>query len=260
MWTNLEAFVNQNLGPEVRTLVTYAAGDAFPPDQVPWMRGAKEALEGLEQACQERDAKQLKRPTERLLRVLGEEPNKFNTRLVSAAERLPLSRVVQGLERIRDEAGKAQFDAAAEGRLREFCQGVPALAEMDQHLQGLVANHNVLQYVSFTLRPLSSPSVDVEDVKALRSELEEALGRLNMGAASDWALRFFKAWENLAQALAALTAEPQVMRKVRSSFFSFCGSVNTGFNQVDIDLFKFCERLQKVGGKLDQAIEEMKRD
>jgi hypothetical protein len=246
-----------DLDPEVGTVLDFAR-DAWPPDEaaeIDWAGRLEKAQADLKSAVQDQNLKLVDGAVNRLQMVFDKVPSRVNDRLFMLANKLPLSRLVGLSRQVHGRLAGKGFTGDAAARLETIDKGIDNLERLAQRLKTFVTNHNLLQEIDGTLRTVnvsSTPPPDVEDIRALWPDLQEALGKLLPDPGKDWLPQLRDKAAALAAALddPASAAGPQGARRVRTAFREFKSKATQGFNQVDQAMLRFCDDLNEVSGTL----------
>jgi hypothetical protein len=219
-------------------------------DQAFWMQKVGQARGELRDAVERRDVEILKTSTRRLNEVLGTQPSRVNTRLITAAENLRLAALVQDMITVRDSSAGLPHDAASARQLVEFEQGVANLAKLDVRLRTLRDNHESMQEIDDILRRVEALlEQDIGELQDAWQDLRQLARRLSDGDDVPWRTRLDALGAELETALA--TSDPV---KIKRQFRSYRSQALRGFNQVDRDLLTLCEELQTIGGPLESLL------
>jgi TIR domain len=256
-WDSLEESAGE-LEIALESLLSYALGSGFPPEEVLWTGRVERACAELTQAVVDQDDGKLAGICERLYKVLAGQPTRINDKLVHTAGQLELGAVADELRKVRAAMADYPFAEDAQARLGEFTSGIESLDSLDRSLRVLINNHNCLQEIDDLLRSFEislrpSPAEIVETWIDLRGPV----ATLNGDCGALW----IEGVRDLARKLDSVTkplpTEPQAVRELQRTFRDFRDRIDRGFNQTDEDLRRFCDQLQKVGETLASAIGRM---
>ena len=137
------------------------------------------AGEDLQVAIEQRELARLRQATTHLREVLGREPSRVNTRLVSTASALHLAALVRALATVRDHLTRLSFDQAALRHVEAFARGVDVLAELDDRLTGAITAHNTFQELDDELRRIEALlDQDMSELEHARQTLKLLMQRL----------------------------------------------------------------------------------
>jgi hypothetical protein len=208
--------------------------------EVSWIGDLEQARQDLHTAIEALDARQLKRATRMLNRVLTMQPSQINMRLNAAARALRLNALSQGLELVRGAlpAASLHYD-----RVQQFEVGVVALSGLSGELNLLVESHDRWQAVDFELRRVEGLiDQDIEELDLSWPDIKEMVTNLCREVTEGWAATLQGDGEKLDAALAA-----QDQTKIRHFFRRYRRQAGDRFYRVDVDLKRMCDELRKVG-------------
>jgi len=208
------------------------------------------AGEDLQAAIEQRELARLRQATTYLREVLGREPSRINSRLVSTASALHLTALVRALATVRDHLIRLSLEQAALHRVDAFARGVEALAELDQRLTGAIAAHNSFQELDDELRRIEALlDQDLRELEHAWQTLKRLMERLCSGSDASWAAKFSAIGAELERNLAG-----QNPHKTLRLFRSYRSQAIRSFSQVDRDLLVLCDELQRVGEPLETVL------
>lgn len=248
-WASIERIV-----PEVciiaDDLLNYAGHAAVATIVALWRDKLALICQELEEARAHRDALMLQRATRRLKDLLGREPSRINTCLVSAAHTLQLSALVHALCAVRDGLKQRNLDALGLRQVAEFEQGIAALAQVGERLPQMIITHNAFQQIDDELRRCEALlDQDVQELIYSWQHLQPLTRHLCRDNASAWASKL----RTLADKLECVIPDHS-HNEIISVFRSYRSQALRAFNQVDHDLLTLCKELQRVGAPLDTIL------
>lgn len=227
-------------------LLDQAAGASLAAATSLWTHKLARAAGELRASIASRDRRQLKLAITHLKDLLGREPSRINTRLVSAASALRLAGLVLALTTIAQSLARLRPEQVAAEQLAEFESGVAALARLADQLTGAIAYHNAFQEIDDELRRVEALlDQDARELTYAWQYLKPMIQRLCDGSRASWAARLSALGAELEQAFVSGN-----LRAIRPLFRSYRSQASRGFNQVDRDLMALCEELRKVGEPL----------
>jgi hypothetical protein len=218
---------------------------------LPWIQKLIDNLKALFQCLEQKDIQQIDDAIKPIQRVLAVRPSQINACLATAAEALPLPRLVEDLTKVRDSLDDARVSAVTVSR---FAEGVQAIEQLKENLNALIDSHNKWQEIDLEIRRIEG------NMAADYSELEDSWADLKVLTVSqcdcseeDWAQLLKKKIAELDKALADADAV-----KIRQSFQSYRSKSNARFFEVDLSLKELCSQLRKVGEPLTTVWEMIK--
>jgi hypothetical protein len=205
------------------------------------------AGEDLQVAIEQQELARLRQATTHLREVLGREPSRVNTRLVSTASALHFGALVGALATVRHHLTRLSFDQAALRHVEAFARGVDVLAELDGRLIDAIAAHNTFQELDDELRRIEALlDQDMSELEHAWQTLKPLMQRLCGNTEASWAAKFSAIGAELEHNLAARN-----LNKTLRLFRSYRSQAIRSFNQVDRNLLVLCDELQKVGESLE---------
>jgi len=211
-----------------------------------WTHKLTHARGELRTSIVNHDRRQLKLAITHLKDLLGREPSRINTRLVSAASALRLSGLVAAMTTIGHNLDRLRLEQVAMHQFEEFETGVAALASLADRLTTAIANHNAFQEIDDELRRVEVLlDQDVRELTYAWQYLKPMIQKLCDSSQASWAIKL-----NAMGAELEHTFVTKNLRTIKPLFRSYRSQASRGFNQVDRDLVTLCEELQKVGEPL----------
>jgi hypothetical protein len=211
-----------------------------------WTHKLAQAAAELRASISSRDRPQLKRAMTHLKDLLGREPSRINTRLVSAASALRLSSLAAAMATIADTLARIQFEREATQQYQAFEIGVAALARLADQLTRAIAYHNAFQEIDDELRRVEVLlDQDAHELTYAWQYLKPMIQELCDSSQASWVAKLNAIGAELEHSI--VSKNP---RTIKPLFRSYRSQASRSFNQVDRDLLALCEELQKVGEPL----------
>ncbi len=196
----------------------------------------------LRTSIKNHDRRLLKSAMSHLKDLLGREPSRINTRLVSAAGALRLSRLVTAMATVAHTLGRLRLEQVATHQFEAFETGVAALARLADRVTAAIAYHNAFQEIDDELRRVEVLlDQDVRELTYAWQYIKPMILKLCDSSQASWALKL-----NAMGAELERTFETEDLRTIKPLFRSYRSQASRSFNQVDRDLLTLCEELQKV--------------
>jgi len=212
-----------------------------------WIQDLDQSRQELHDALEGLDAMQLKRAIWRMNRVLAIQPSQINTRLNASARALRLPALVEALTYVRDSLARLDLDTE---KVRQFEEGVDALASLCQALTGHVQDHDSWQVIDLELRRIEAAmQQDMMELEMSWPALKDMTEPLYSGVADEWA----KALKADAAALDEAIAEDNPA-KTRRYFWRFRRRAGDRFYRVDTELKDLCGDLREIGEPLTSVM------
>lgn len=267
-----------DLKPSLGVILEFAQNESFPPVEISWTDTLESARGDLLEAIDRQDSKFLDKVIRRIWTVVGQVPNQLSFRLFSAAADLPLSKLVQELEKVGQSLGNLGLADEDAKKLEEFKKGIHNLEELSRILKAFVDNHTCLQKICNELSPFepssipgsneASPlddeaSLDPEEFQPTWRMLKTRMDALTDTSGSRWIKDFRKSSTDLDEALTQFVptvSDPKLSRRIYTLFCDYRCLVTQGFMQVDQDLKRFCKQLESLGESLSESLEELRND
>jgi hypothetical protein len=211
-----------------------------------WTHKLAHAGGELRTSIKNHDRRQLKLAMTHLKDLLGREPSRINTRLVSAASALRLSGLVTAMTTIAHNLACLRLELTATHQLEAFETGVAAMARLADRLTAAIAYHNAFQEIDDELRRVEVLlDQDVRELTYAWQYLKPMIQKLCDSSQASWALKLNAMGVELER-----TFVIENLRTIKPLFRSYRSQASRSFNQVDRDLLMLCEELQKVGEPL----------
>jgi HPt (histidine-containing phosphotransfer) domain-containing protein len=248
-WTALERN-EPELAGTIERVLEFGGQAPFASETALWRQKLQRARDELQVAIEDTDTNALKTATRRIADVLGREPSRVNTNLVTTAADLRLSALVRALNALRDHPARRELGQASATRFAAVYQGSEALSRLNEHLAELVARHNTFQIIDDELRRIETLlEQDFGELEFAWPDLRPLAHTLCQGAPAAWATKLITLGDELDLALAARNTGKTVRL-----FRSYRSQASRAFNQVDRELLALCEELQKVGEPLTAVL------
>jgi hypothetical protein len=211
-----------------------------------WTHKLAQAAVELRTSVKSHDRLQLKLAITHLKDLLGREPSRINTRLVSAASALRLSGLVTALTTVAYTLARLRLERAATHQFEAFESGVIALSRMADQLTGAIAYHNAFQEIDDELRRVEVLlDQDARELIYAWQYLKPMIQQLCDSSQAGWAIKLNAMGPDLERSFVTKN-----LRTIKPLFRSYRSQASRSFNQVDRDLLTLCEELQKVGEPL----------
>jgi hypothetical protein len=211
-----------------------------------WTHKLAYAAGELRTSINNRDRRQLKLAVTHLKDLLGREPSRINTRLVSAASALRLSTLVTAITTVGHHLMRLRLEEQALRQFEEFEQGVQALAGLADRLTTAIAYHNAFQEIDDELRRVEVLlDQDARELMYAWQYLKPMMQKLCDNSQARWAAKLSAMSTELERTFATKN-----LRTIKPLFRSYRSQASRSFNHVDRDLLALCEELQKVGEPL----------
>ena len=207
--------------------------------------------QNLQNAIANQDDRGLRRAMAVLNDILGREPSKLNTRLVSAAGALRLVPLETAMSVAADELLRGGLTETPRSQLPLLTKGASAIASIRSSLGRSVETHNIFQEIDDELRLIELRIQQGAEEVRLNCQWVIAESRQLAAAqpAGDWSGRL----DELCAALeAALEAENE--HRLRLAFGKLRSFTILRFRQVDRDLLGLCDSLKSVGEQATQVL------
>jgi hypothetical protein len=178
--------------------------------------------------------------------LLGREPSRINTRLVSAAGALRLSKLVTAMTIVAHTVARLRLTQVATDQFASFETGVTALAALADQVASAIACHNAFQEIDDDLRRVEVLlDQDVRELTYTWQYLKPMIQKLCDSSHASWAVKLNTMGAELERSFVT-----KDLRTIKPLFRSYRSQASRSFNQVDRDLLTLCEELQKVGEPL----------
>jgi hypothetical protein len=211
-----------------------------------WTHKLTHAAEELRTSIKSRDRPQLKLAITHLKDLLGREPSRINTRLVSAASALRLLGLVTAMTTVAHTLARLGLERAATHQFEAFETGVTALSRMADQLTTAIAYHNAFQEIDDELRRVEILlDQDARELTYAWQYLKPMIQQLCDSSQAGWAIKLNAMGLELERSFVTKN-----LRTIKPLFRSYRSQASRSFNQVDRDLLTLCEELQKVGEPL----------
>jgi hypothetical protein len=211
-----------------------------------WTHKLIRAAGELRTSITNHDRRQLKSAMIHLKDLLGREPSRINTRLVSAAGALRLSKLVTAMTTVADTLAHLHFEHVATQQFESFETGVTALARLADQVSAAIAYHNAFQEIDDELRRVEVLlDQDVRELTYAWQYLKPLIQKLCDSCPASWARKLNTIGAELESSFVT-----KDLRTIKPLFRSYRSQASRSFNQVDRDLLTLCEELQKVGEPL----------
>jgi hypothetical protein len=212
--------------------------------EVLWIKKLEKAKNYLKKATEELDKNLLEQVKRIFQNILGQDFSPINDRLCNTAKLLPLDSLIEGIQSVSDRL------ADVEG----FKEGLGALIELKDNLIYLVDSHNMWQRIDNILRQIEGTlNKDLADLEYWWSEeLQELVTSQYLNCTENWAIALKDDDEKLDSQLKAKSPNPV---QIRSAFWNYHRKVRKRFEDVDLDLKTFCDRLQNEVKPLTNILE-----
>ncbi len=231
----------------VDDLEDVAGTETFAGTESMWVEDLIEAKQSLRTALQDLSSQQLKRTIWLLNRVLAVQPSRINTRLNAAARAIRLPALVEAISCVCENLLDLHLDAAKVG---QFQSGMQALTHLLHRLSSLVDEHDAWQVVDLEMRRIEATmGQDTEELAMSWPDLKVMAEPLYASGSADWVAAFQQDAENLDSAL-----EAEHPARVKRSFRCYRRRAGSRFHQVDLNLKRLCEELNRVGEPLDSVM------
>jgi hypothetical protein len=211
-----------------------------------WTHKLARAGAELQASIKSRDRGQLKLAITHLKDLLGREPSRINTRLVSAASALRLTGLVTAMTTAGHILTRLRLEQLAPHQFEEFEAGIAALTELADRLTTTIAYHNAFQEIDDELRRVEVLlDRDIRELTYAWQYLKPTIQKLCDGSQASWAIKL-----NTSGAELERTFKTKNLRTIKPLFRSYRSQASRSFNQIDRDLLTLCEELRKVGEPL----------
>lgn len=238
-------WILQNLLAKIQEV---ASTETISAHEVQWLSDLKKAQEKLHTAIEERDLKYLPDCKWRLNRVLSIQPSRINTHLVSAAQSLQLTTLVNAMQVIEAKLVDAHLN---QEKLQQFQQGVKSLRVLNSRLSLLVIEHDNWQIFDLELRRIEANlGQDITELEISWFDLQERTKELFNQSTNQWIAKIQRYSQDLDTALRG-----QEPLKIRQCFRMYCRQAKEHFYEVDSTLKHLCEELREVGKALASVLE-----
>jgi hypothetical protein len=220
-----------------------------------YMASESIGLQSLQQGCtilgealEELDPGLLKKAAQKLGRVMALQPSHINAKLTAAAGQLHLDDLVKTMRTISERVGKL---AVNKEKLRQFMDGVTGLAALDAALSALIAEHDLWQQVDNRFHLIESDlDQELASFGDSWNEIRDIAAPLYAKKLEQWA-EVFRSLDD--KVLAAIAEGNPAQTK---SNFRLCrGRALDRFYQVDVNLKRSCDNLQKIGDPLAAVLD-----
>jgi hypothetical protein len=211
-----------------------------------WTHKLAHAAEELRTSIMNLDRQPLKPAMTHLKDLLGREPSRINTRLVSAASALRLSGLVTAMTTVGHTLARLRLEQIAVHQFEEFETGIAALARLADRLTAAIAYHNAFQEIDDELRRVEVLlDQDIRELTYAWQYLQPMIQKLCDSSQSNWATRLNEMGAELERSFVTKN-----LRTIKPLFRNYRSQASRSFNQIDRDLLTLCEELQKVGEPL----------
>lgn len=198
------------------------------------------ALERLLDCCETGRMEDLTQAAWLLSKVLAVQPAKIDGRLSEAASQAQLTRVIDAISKMRDEARAISAGQVVADKLDKALSG---LEELDDNVQELVRTHGLWQDVDVDLRLIDSAinPTDLTELTNLWPDLKQRVTVLSAAVPS-----IVRRSDNLATSVDSALAAKDA-RLIISRFRIYKSRAGTRFTALDTNLKQQCEELVKAG-------------
>lgn len=229
----------------IQEIIDIAANPDFTNQNGAWFNLLSRGQEMLQTAIEEKQLEQLDNALRYLYRAMDRGLPRVNGRLVDAAVDLPLDNLVSAMASILDNLrAQAEVDMSS---LQQLADGVDALAELTDNLTELVINHNGWQGLSDELRRIeANMGNDVFEIELAWPDIRYMADQLYGQREERWATSLKRIELHLEQNLVAKT-----ITTINAIFQSYRSQANRHFRNIDDELLRLCQNLQKIGAPLD---------
>jgi hypothetical protein len=211
-----------------------------------WTHKLTRAGAELRTSIENHDRRQLKSAMIHLKDLLGREPSRINTRLVSAAGALRLSTLVAALTTVAHTLTRLRLEQVATHQFESFETGVAALASLADRVTAAIVYHNAFQEIDDELRRVEVLlDQDARELTYAWQYLQPMIQKLCDSSQASWALKLNAIGAELERSFVM-----KDLRTIKPLFRSYRSQASRSFNQLDRDLLTLCEELQKVGEPL----------
>jgi hypothetical protein len=221
-----------------------------------WYPDLAQADQDLEQAINQSDPRLLRHAKRKLADVLETQPVAINQSLINTARQLPSKELLAALSELEKDMEPLLGNEIKDEQYGNFCTGVQELQAMFVQLDGLLNEHNLLQFVNWKLQHIRVQiEQDLLELQDSWDDVRERATPLYVGRSEIWALELQQKGHALDESLlAANTNEP------RRAFGRYAYAISERFFKVDVDLKSLCEQLRKIGEPLAELIRSLNRE
>lgn len=219
-----------------------------------WITKLEQAGTELHAAIEKLNLRQLQRTIWLLNQVLAIQPAIIDTSLKKTAEALPLAVLVQHMSKIRNRLINVTLASQEAEKIRQFQEGVTALATMEQTLTSLIGNHYEWQTIDLELRRIEGTlEKDAFELEMSWPDVQVRLEAQCGDYEEKWAIALKQDAEKLDSALKAQSPNSRLCRRF---FRSYRRRASERFYKIDVDLKKFCGQLRAVSKPLAFMVEK----
>jgi hypothetical protein len=211
----------------------------IPNSEIIWLENLYRAQKELCRAIEELDLERLKKTIRLLNHVIATQLSRINTKLNAAAQTLRLPDLVAAMTAVWGKLAKSTLN---QEKVKQFQQGVEALANLNCRLEALVLGHDRWQEFDSELRRIENNLIELE---TFWFDLKKKAEILFTPAEEKWIISFQKASQDLDAAL-----NDQNPTKVKNCFRTYRQRASKRFDEVDGKLKCQCQELREIGEPL----------
>lgn len=216
-------------------------------NKIAWIPQLVRAREELDRAIENCNISQLKEAEGCIDRVLSYQPSRINGLLSGVVHYLPLTTLEEAMKAVCVHLNSPDLDL---DKVRQFKDGVDALAKLKHSLDTLIEEHDIWQLVDQRLRIIEVTLIyDTVELEDSWPDLVRWTKPLYSSSSEEWAVSFKENSEKLAGAIA--TEEPA---KAKQYFGRYCSLAVERFYKVDLALKELCDNLRLIGEPLDSVL------
>jgi hypothetical protein len=234
--TNVEEYA-QNLEDCIAALRDAVADTSLFNPTPTWIDILSQSHAQMLRALQADDVDMLRRAIDSIRRVLNIHPSRINVQLTNAVQTMRLPAIVSTMANIHTICESLNIDAAL---LERITAGLRALRDLNEQLSSLSFAHTQWQDIDNLLRLLNDSGEEIID---LWNELKTQASRLYATTSEDWANDLQENAARLEQAM-----QHNDVQKIVQHFRQYRSRAMRRFYQVDTQLQKLCNKLDRVDG------------
>jgi hypothetical protein len=213
-----------------------------------WVKLLEKAKSDIGEAIVAQELTQLDKGLSYLFRALDKGLPRLNGRLISAAEDLPLDKLVSNLSAVATQASAQQ--SLDRPIVLQFDEGVDAMQSLADTLSHLIDSHNKWQGLDDDLRRIhSNLQDDIFELEIAWPDVQEMLVVLVDVYDEPWA----KSLSRLAK-IVTDSIDTKPVPTVKNFYHKFRGQATRRFRQVDDELLKLSRDLEQIGQPINTLL------
>jgi hypothetical protein len=215
-----------------------------------WILKLANACDEFKGAIAELDKRRLQKTIFLLAQLLADQPIRLNISLTSTARVLRLPDLVENLDQLSLEINPSITETT---EIPQFKEGILSLEQLSEKLDHLIQTHDQWQDIDAILRRIETNlNRDTEELEWSWTDIKEKARLLCCDPSNPNIASLLQSEQELDQALSL-----QDDSKIRLHFSCYRRAALNEFSQVDLNLVRFCDELQKIGYSLALIVEKI---